>query len=144
MRRRRRVRRAPPDGPDGGDPTAGLTDYLSPDSFTVQVADLAAFREQLGLPEDADALPDTPADVDEDPADPDRRLLSAAVITMPELSLAIQTLQRDPIAEAFEQYVGLVISLYLSTSLLVLLLLHAPICCDTGTQFAGWRPVRLL
>ncbi len=92
----------PVDTPSGGDPTAGLTDYLSSESFTVQVADLTAFREQLGLPEDADALPDTPADVDKDPADPDRRLLSASVITMPELSFAIQTLQRDPIAEAFD------------------------------------------
>ncbi len=93
---------APVDGPSGGDPTAGLTDYLSSDSFVVQVADLAAFREQLGLPEDADALPDTPADVDEDPDDPGRRLLTASTITMPELSFAIQTLERDPIAEAFD------------------------------------------
>jgi hypothetical protein len=75
---------APPD-----EPIDELAHYLpGGDSGLLAFADVAAAREQLGLPADADALAfELLADQDYDPKSPEARLLESATLAMPNFSV---------------------------------------------------------
>jgi hypothetical protein len=88
-------------GGDGGE--SDLASYMPSDSPLLTQVDMAEVREQLGLPDDADALDFAPViDGQVDPASPEYDLLSASLIAAPELSIALQTFEVDPVAEAFD------------------------------------------
>jgi hypothetical protein len=74
------------DPPPPEEPIDELARFLPDDVILLHFADLAAAREQLGLPADADTLAfEVLADDDYDPKSPEARLLDAAMTAMPDL-----------------------------------------------------------
>lgn len=86
------------------EPASSVARFLPDSSPVLNEVDLAQARDQLGLPEDADALDFEAVLADDfDPQSPEGRLISAANVAMPDLTLSVvQTLEPDPIAEAFD------------------------------------------
>jgi hypothetical protein len=92
-------------GGDSSDaPIDELTRYLpAGDAGYVAYADVAAVREELGLPADADALDyGILLDRQTDPAAPEARLLDTARLALPSLGFSINPLEPDPVTEAFD------------------------------------------
>jgi hypothetical protein len=90
-------------GCGGGDGGSDLAQYLPADTPLLTQVDLGQAREQLELPDDADALDfEAALEGEFDPDSPEGTLLTAALIGMPPLTGALQTFEDDPVSAAFD------------------------------------------
>jgi hypothetical protein len=77
--------------------------FMDADAPVVSYVDFAQAREQLGLPEDADALEfEAVKGEDFNNPSPEGQLISAAVIGMPSLTTFVETLDEDPASQEFD------------------------------------------
>jgi hypothetical protein len=89
-------------GCGGGEPS-DLAEYFPAAAPLYSTVDLAAAREELGLPDDAEALPfQAMIDQEFELDSPEGQLMVATQLGAPQLALSVQTLQLDPVTETFD------------------------------------------
>lgn len=95
-------------GDDGGDGSTApaldeLARYAPTEAAAITFVDFAAAREELELPDGADALDfDALQSVNVEDPTPEAQLVEAAVLAMPSLTSFVVTFEEDPNADVFD------------------------------------------